>query len=105
MQGQPCAGIGESEIGEGDIADDRVDAVFGQAGIAEILDADVMAGMSARAMRPEMLSSSTPMKRMSAGARPMKLPMPQPGSSTVASWGTPKCLSASCMARMTSGAV
>ena len=31
------------------------------------------------------------MKRMPAGARAMKLPMPQPGSSTVASAGTPRC--------------
>ena len=35
-------------------------------------------------MRPEIESSSTPMKRMAAGAMLMKLPMPQPGSSTVA---------------------
>ena len=41
-------------------------------------------------MRPEMLSISTPMKCMPGGARRMKLPLPQPGSRTVASWGTPR---------------
>ena len=35
-------------------------------------------------------SSSTPMNRMPAGAWVMKLPVPQPGSSTVASSGTPR---------------
>jgi hypothetical protein len=32
----------------------------------------------------------------------MKLPLPQPGSRTVASWGTPRRARASCMAVMTS---
>ena len=35
----------------------------------------------------------------------MKLPMPQPGSSTVACSGTPSRVSASCMARITVGEV
>ena len=56
-------------------------------------------------MRPEIESSSTPMKRMAAGAMLMKLPMPQPGSSTVADEGTPKRARASCMAAMTVGEV
>ena len=51
-------------------------------------------GCSTRAIRPERRSSSTPMKRMPAGARARKFPMPQPGSRTVASWGTPRCASA-----------
>jgi hypothetical protein len=38
------------------------------------------AGCSARAMRPESVSSSTPMNRMPSGAAAMKLPVPQPGS-------------------------
>ena len=105
MQGEARAGIVESEIGEGHIADDGVDAIFEQTSVAEVFDADVMAGIERAGDAPEMLSSSTPMKRMLSGASPMKLPMPQPGSSTVASSGTPKCLSAPCMARMTSGAV
>ena len=47
-------------------------------------------GYSTRAIRPERRSSSTPMKRMPAGAWARKFPMPQPGSSTVASAGTPR---------------
>ena len=46
-----------------------------------------------------------PMKCMPAGAWLMKLPVPQPGSSTVASGGTPSRRKALCMARMTIGEV
>jgi hypothetical protein len=45
------------------------------------------------------------MKRMPAGAPAMKLPVPQPGSSTVADAGTPRRASAACMAEMTVGEV
>ena len=62
-------------------------------------------GSSALAMRPEMPSSSTPMNRMPSGARLMKRPTPQPGSSTVEVRGMPRRVSASCMAVMTSGEV
>jgi hypothetical protein len=48
-------------------------------------------------MRPEMLSSSTPIKRMAAGARLIKLPVPQPGSRTVACSGTPRRAKAACI--------
>ena len=89
MQGEALPVVVEPEIGEGHIADDGVDMVLGQAGVAEVLDADVVAGVEHAAIRPERRSSSTPMKRMPAGARAMKLPMPQPGSSTVASAAHP----------------
>ena len=56
-------------------------------------------------MRPERLSSSTPMNRSPGGAALMKLPVPQPGSSTVASLGTPRRARASCMAVITVGEV
>ena len=45
VQGQLLAAIVELEVGEGHVADHRVDAVFGQRGVAEILDADVVAGV------------------------------------------------------------
>ena len=35
-------------------------------------------------MRPDIVSSSTPMKRIPSRPGLMKLPVPQPGSSTVA---------------------
>ena len=46
--------IVELEVGERHVADHRVDAVLGQARVAEVLDADVLSGWSALAMRPEM---------------------------------------------------
>ena len=45
MQGQLLAVIVELEVGEGHVADYRVNAVLGQLGVAEILDADVVAGV------------------------------------------------------------
>ena len=45
------------------------------------------------------------MNRCPAGAALMKLPIPQPGSSTVAFSGTPRRARASCMAAMTIGEV
>ena len=57
------------------------------------------------AMRPEMESISTPMKRIPGWPWFMKLPMPQPGSNTVALLGTPRWPMASWMALMTSGEV
>ena len=89
MQGEAHAVVVEPEIGERHVADDGINAALGQAGVAEMLDADVV-GVQHRAIRPERRSSSTPMKRMPAGAQARKLPMPQPGSSTVASAGTPR---------------
>ena len=45
VQGQLLAAIVELEVGERHIADDGVNAVLGQFGVAEILDADVLAGV------------------------------------------------------------
>ena len=45
VQGKLLAAILELEVGERHIADDGVDAAFGQACVAEVLDADVLAGM------------------------------------------------------------
>ena len=45
VQGQLLAVIVELEVGEGHVADHRVDAVLGQLGVAEVLDADVLAGV------------------------------------------------------------
>jgi hypothetical protein len=42
VQRQALAAVGELDVGEGHVADRRVDAVLGQDGIAEILDADVV---------------------------------------------------------------
>ena len=62
-------------------------------------------GWSALAMRPEMESSSTPMKRVPGWPWLMKLPVPQPGSRIVALAGTPRRAMASWMAAMTVGDV
>ena len=56
-------------------------------------------------MRPEMESSSTPMKRVPSLPWLMKLPVPQPGSRIVALPGTPRRAIASWMAAMTVGDV
>ena len=53
--------------------------------------------------RPELLSSSMPMKRMPPGAAAMKLPVQQPGSSSVASERMRRRTRPSCMAAMTTG--
>ena len=45
VQGQLLAVIVELEVGEGHVADHRVDAVLGQLGVAEVLDADVVFGV------------------------------------------------------------
>jgi hypothetical protein len=77
------------EISERHVPDDGVDAVLREVRVAKTLNLDIL-------FRVE---------RMPSGARPMKWPIPHPGSRTVASWGTPRCLSASCMARITRGEV
>ncbi len=41
MQRQPLAGVLELDVGERHVADHGVDASFGQAGIAEVFDADI----------------------------------------------------------------
>src|SRR5438874_1709063 len=105
MQGEPCPVVVQPQIGEWDVADDGVDTVRGQAGVAEMFDANVVAGVEPWAMRPDRRSSSIPMKRMPAGAWARKFPMPQPGSSTVASDGTPRRARAAYIACMTTGAV
>ena len=48
MQGEAHPVVVQAEIGEGHIADDGVDAALGQAGVAEVFDADVVAGVAAR---------------------------------------------------------
>ena len=45
MQGEAHPVVVEPEIGERHIADDGVDSVLGQAGVAEVLDPDVVAGV------------------------------------------------------------
>ena len=45
MQGELLPVIVELEVGERHVADHRVNAVFGQLGVAEILDADVLVGV------------------------------------------------------------
>ena len=57
------------------------------------------------AMRPEMESISTPMKRVPGWPWLMKLPVPQPGSRMVALLGTPRRVMASWMEAMTVGDV
>ena len=68
VQRQLLAAVVELDVGKRQVADHGVDAALGQLGVAEILDADVGSGCRARAMRPEMRSSSTPMNRMPSGA-------------------------------------
>ena len=46
VQRQLLPVIVELEVGEGHVADHRVDAVLGQLGVAEVLDADVLAGVA-----------------------------------------------------------
>ena len=48
MQGEARPVVVQPEIGERHIADDGVDAVLGQARVAEVFDADVVAGVAAR---------------------------------------------------------
>ncbi len=89
VQRQLSAAIVELDVGERRVADHGVDAAAG--GCRGKLSMRMSAsGCRARAMRPEMESSSTPMNRMPAGAWLMKLPVPQPGSSTRALAGTPR---------------
>ena len=45
VQGKLLAVIVELEVGEGHVADHRVNAVLGQLGVAEVLDADVVFGV------------------------------------------------------------
>ena len=45
MQGEAHPVVVQPEIGERHVADDGVDAVLGQAGVAEVFDADVVAGV------------------------------------------------------------
>ena len=45
MQGQAHPVVVQAEIGEGHVAEDGVNAVLGQAGVAEVFDADVVAGV------------------------------------------------------------
>ena len=45
VQGQLLPVIVELQVGERHVADHRVDAVLGQLGVAEALDADVLAGV------------------------------------------------------------
>jgi hypothetical protein len=105
MQGQAHAVVVQSEIGKRHIADDRIDGALGQAGVAEVFDTEIVAGVQhARHPSGEAVELQ-PMKRIPSGARAMKLPMPQPGSSTAASAGTPRCRSAACIAWTTTGEV
>ena len=45
MQGEPCPVVVQPEIGERHVADDGINAVRWEADVAEVLDADVMAGV------------------------------------------------------------
>ena len=45
MQGELLAAIVELQVGKRHVADHRVDAVLGQLGVAEALDADVLVGV------------------------------------------------------------
>ncbi len=45
VQSELVPAIVELQVGEGHVADHRINAVFGQAGIAEVLDADVLVGV------------------------------------------------------------
>ncbi len=45
MERQARAAILEFDVCEGDVADHGIDAVLGQAGIAEVFDADVLIGI------------------------------------------------------------
>ena len=54
VQRQLLPAVVELDVGEGHVADHGVDAALGQLRVAEVLDADVWPGCSARAMRPEM---------------------------------------------------
>ena len=47
VQGQLLAAVVELQVGERHVADDGVDAVLGQLGVAEVLDADVVLGVDA----------------------------------------------------------
>ena len=69
------------------------------------LDADVVAGMQGPGDPPgDAVHLDADEAHGPAAAWLMKLPMPQPGSSTVAS-GTPRRARASCIACMTTGDV
>ena len=106
VQGQLLAVIVELEVGEGHVADHGVDAVLGQLGVAEILDADVVVGVE----RPgDAAGDGIQFDADEAHALGlpwlMKLPVPQPGSRIVALAGTPRRAIASWMAAMTVGDV
>ena len=96
VDAEPLAVVVQLLVGEGDVADHRVQ--HRQFGVSEILNPDVVAWVHALAIRPEMESSSTPMNRIADGAMAMKRPTPHPGSSTVALGGTPRRSRAWCMA-------
>ena len=74
VQGQLLPVVLELHVGEGHVADHRVDAVSGRRVSRKFSMRMSWPGWSARAMRPEMVSSSTPMKRIPCGARYRKLP-------------------------------
>ena len=98
--------IVELEVGERHVADHGVDAVLGQLGVAEILDADVLVGME-RFGDPAGDGIQFDADEARAPGWPwlMKLPVPQPGSRIVALAGTPRRAMASWMAVMTVGDV
>ena len=105
MQREACPVIVELEIGEGDIADDGVNAVLGQARIAEVFDADVVAGVE-RAGHPsrEVIQFHADEAHAFRGVG-QEVPDAKPGSSTRASGSTPRRANAACMAWMTMGEV
>ena len=85
VQRQLLAAIVELEVGERHVADHGVDAVLGQLRVAEVLDADVVVGVQRSG---DAAGDGIQLDADEAHAlrRPwlMKLPVPQPGSRTVA---------------------
>ena len=77
----------------------------GKAGVAEVLDADVVRGVEGPGDSPRERVELDADEVHPRRGEPRKFPMPHPGSSTVASAGTPRRVRASCIACMTTGEV
>jgi len=103
MQGEALPAVVEFHVGEWHIPNHRVE--FGQAGVAEVLDADVLAGVK-RPGDPAgdavLLHTDEPHALWRVAH---EIAVPQPGSSTAAFAGMPSRARASCIAWMTVGEV
>ena len=72
----------QGDLAERDVADGQVEGRVRGAGVGERAGTIVASGYRAAAIAAVIGSSSTPVMRAAGGAKPMKLPEPQPGSRT-----------------------